>query len=86
MQLVHFTSVTSEDCNAMRPEIEDFINENQDLDYIQIDVEKDFDLLNRYTETQSVDTVPTFFAVDNGAVLKSHVGFTNKNGLAVLFT
>jgi thioredoxin 1 len=85
MKLIHFTAEWCQPCKTMQPIIEEFINENQDLDYIKIDVDKDSESFSEYTKTQSVMSVPTFFAFDNNQVVKSITGATTKEGLSELF-
>ena len=85
MKLVHFTASWCQPCKTMLPVIEEFINENQDLDYIKIDVDNDKDMFAEYTKEQSIMSVPTFFAVEDGKIVNTQVGATTKEGLASLF-
>jgi thioredoxin 1 len=85
MQLVHFTATWCQPCKTMLPVIEEFINENQELDYIKIDIDNDKEMYEEYTKDHAVMSVPTFFAVQDGKVVKTQVGATTKDVLASLF-
>jgi len=85
MKLVHFTAEWCQPCKSMQPVLDEFINENQDLDYVRIDIDKDADLFQEYTAIQSVMSVPTFFAMSGDEIVNTQTGATTKDGLAALF-
>lgn len=85
MKLVHFTAEWCQPCKTMQPVIDEFINENQDLDYIRIDIEKDRELFDEYNVNRTLTSVPTFYAMSGDQLLKTQVGATTKDGLANLF-
>lgn len=77
-ELVHFTAEWCQPCKQMEPVISEFINENQDIKYIKIDIEKDTSLFDYYKRKHSIMSVPTFLGFVDGVLIDGHVGVTSK--------
>jgi thioredoxin 1 len=84
-KLVHFTAEWCQPCKRMQPVIEEFKNENPGIEYVKVDIDSNRDLFDDYTKLQSVMSVPTFFAVENGELYNSKTGVMTKQELAGLF-
>jgi hypothetical protein len=69
----------------MQPVLDEFISENQDLEYVRIDIDKNPALFKEYTFNQPIMSVPTFFAMSGDEIIKIKSGSTTKDGLAALF-
>jgi len=85
MKLVHFTAEWCQPCKRMQPVIEEFTSENPSVEYVRVDIDSNRDLFEEYTQLQSVMSVPTFFAVENGQLYNSKTGAMTKQELAGLF-
>lgn len=85
MKLVHFTAEWCQPCKRMQPVIEEFISENPEIKYVKVDIDKNSDLFEEYTQLQSVMSVPTFFAVENNKLYNSKTGVMTKQELNSLF-
>lgn len=60
-QLLHFYSNGCTVCADTQPTVDKFLLENRDVEYISIDVDSDFDIVNKY----SVNVIPTFISKIN---------------------
>jgi len=69
----------------MQPVIEEFKAENPAIEYVKVDIDKNSDLFEEYTQLQSVMSVPTFFVVENGQLYNSKTGAITKQELSGLF-
>ena len=63
-EFLHFTADWCNPCKKMAPVIEKFINDNPDIKYVKIDVDKEIDLVSEYR----IQSVPTFIALVDGKI------------------
>lgn len=82
--LIHFTADWCQPCKKMQPVIDELVNENVDLNYIKINIEKDTELFDYYIKLKPVMSVPTFWAVEGDEIFKSHIGVASKETLLSL--
>lgn len=77
-ELIHFTAEWCNPCKQMQPIINEFIDENKDIKYTKIDIDKDRDIFLYYNKQYPVMSVPTFLGIVDGKVIDGHVGATSK--------
>lgn len=77
-ELVHFTAEWCQPCKQMEPIIKEFTEENKDIKYVKIDVDKDSKMFDFYRKKYTVMSVPTFLGIVDGKVIDGHVGATTK--------
>jgi thioredoxin 1 len=77
-ELVHFTAEWCVPCKQMEPIISEFIEENPDIKYTKVDVDKDKGLFEYYNNKYKVLSVPTFLGMVDGVVIDGHIGATSK--------
>lgn len=70
MRLLHFTAEWCAPCKAMKPLIEDYVENNPSTEYILIDIDYDFDSLTTY----DVLGVPTFILLNDDEEVRRHTG------------
>ena len=81
-KLLHFTAERCTPCEAMKPVIASFLEDNPKIEYEQIDVDKNPDM----TKEHSILSVPTFIAFYDGERIGSIGGAVPKARLEALFT
>ena len=81
MELLHFTATWCQPCKQMEPLISKFINDNDSINYIKIDVDKESDLVSEH----EIKGVPTFISLPDGKIINRHTGVLSENGLKELF-
>lgn len=81
MKLYHFTAEWCNPCKKIAPIIEEFLIENPSVEYIKIDVDKDFDI----TKQNNVMSVPTLIVKDNDVEIQRHRGIATKQDIQNLF-
>jgi|LauGreDrversion4_2_1035121.scaffolds.fasta_scaffold69428_2 thioredoxin 1 len=81
-KLLHFTAEWCTPCKAMKPVIASFLEDNPEMEYEQIDVDKNPDM----TKEHSILSVPTFIAFYDGERIGSIGGAVPKARLEALFT
>lgn len=81
--LIHFTAEWCGPCKRLKPVIDQFISDNTDIKYIQVDIDNknNIELIKKY----SVMSVPTLIAIADNQETKSHIGVATKNQLSDLF-
>jgi thioredoxin 1 len=80
-KLLHFTAEWCTPCKAMKPIIASFLEENSDIEYEQIDVDKSPDMAKEY----GILSVPTFIAFYENERVESIKGAVPKSRLETLF-
>jgi thioredoxin 1 len=80
MKLLHFTAEWCNPCKRIKPIIEQYIQENPEIEYITIDVDSNLDAVKEW----SVMSVPTLIAV--GEETKRHTGVITSEQLKDLLT
>lgn len=80
-KLLHFTADWCAPCKKMKPLIEEFAAENTDIEYIQINVDVDFDVAEEY----EVMSIPTLIAIDNNLLVGRFTGLADKAKIEQLF-
>lgn len=69
MKLLHFTAEWCGPCKMMKPIIDEVIKENQSLEYLSIDIDKDMETTKKY----SVMSVPTFVLLDDNQAIMAQI-------------
>lgn len=69
-QLLHFTADWCQPCKKIKPIIESYILENSNIEYVQIDVDKD----HTTTMEHAVKSVPTLIVLTDGEITNRHSG------------
>lgn len=80
-KLLHFTANWCGPCKKIKPLVEEFIAENPDIEYIQIDVDVDFEIAEEYV----VLSIPTLISIDNNQVVGRWTGVADKTVIENLF-
>jgi thioredoxin 1 len=70
MRLLHFTAEWCSPCKAMKPVIDEYIENHPDVEYKMIDIDYDFDSLTTY----DVLGVPTFILLNDNEEIRRHTG------------
>ena len=70
MILLHFTAEWCGPCKAMKPVIEDYVNNNSDVDYKMVDIDQDQETPGTY----NVMAVPTFIILNDNEELRRQTG------------
>jgi thioredoxin 1 len=82
MKLFHFTADWCNPCKKMKPIIEEYIKENPDIIYEQINVDKDIETAKYY----GILSIPAFIAInDNADIIARHTGVATKEEINRLF-
>lgn len=80
-KLVHFTAEWCGPCKAMKPIIGLFLEQNPDIEYASVDIDKDPEL----AKFHGVMGVPTFISYVDGVKHTSHTGAMPLAKLKALF-
>ena len=80
-KLVHFTAEWCGPCKAMKPIIGQFREQNPDIEYVSIDIDKEPDI----AKSHGVMGVPTFISYVDGKQYTSHTGAMPLAKLKALF-
>ena len=71
MKLIHFTAEWCGPCQMMKPMIDQVVSERDNLDYVQVDIDKE----REYAISEQIMSVPTFILEDdNGEVVTRFSG------------
>jgi thiol-disulfide isomerase/thioredoxin len=76
-KILHFTADWCTPCKKIKPVIEEFVSENIDVEYIQIDIDKDF----RTAQNHAVQSIPTLIILVDEDVRARHTGVITLDGL-----
>jgi thioredoxin 1 len=85
-ELVHITAVWCQPCQQMAPEIVRFTEQNPEIKYTKIDLDKDVAGFAKYSEKFGIQTVPTLLAMVDGLFHKGRRGASTKSQIESLFT
>lgn len=77
-ELIHFTADWCQPCKNMEPVIAEFIEENPDIKYSKINIEKDTEIFEYYLKQYNIMSVPTFLGMKDGKLMDGHVGVASK--------
>lgn len=81
-KLLHFTAIWCKPCEKIKPIIEQYVVENPNVEYEQIDVDTAFNKAEEY----NVMSIPTLISVDNNnKIIKRHTGIATKDQIEKLF-
>ena len=81
-KLLHFTAIWCKPCEKIKPIIEQYVAENPNVEYEQIDVDTAFNKAEEY----NVMSIPTLISVDNNnKIIKRHTGIATKDQIEQLF-
>ena len=73
--LIDFYATWCGPCKSLEPVIEEVAQKNEDLKVVQIDVDKNRELTNKY----SIQAMPTLIVVENGDEINRSVGVIPKS-------
>ena len=82
MELLHFTADWCNPCKMMEPVIAKFLEENPDIIYTKIDVDKNTEPV----KMNNVMSIPTFIAKHDSETSKRHTGAATIAELGNLFS
>jgi thioredoxin 1 len=85
-ELVHITAVWCVPCQQMAPEIVRFTEQNPDVKYTKIDLDKDPTLFSKYSNKFGIQSVPTLLGMVDGLFHKGRRGASTKDQIESLFT
>lgn len=74
-KIVHFTADWCIPCKKLKPIVEEYINNNPDIEYLIVDVDTDFYRAQEY----NIMSVPTLIIFTDGEVTNRHVGIADYN-------
>lgn len=77
-ELIHFTADWCQPCKNMEPIIKEFIEENPDIKYSMVNIEKDKEVFEYYLKKYNIMSVPTFLGMVDGNLIDGHVGVASK--------
>lgn len=80
-KLIHFTADWCKPCQKMKPIIQDFIVNSPHTEYIQVNIEEDFDTAKQY----NIQGIPTLIAIKDGSISGRHTGIADYNKIQSLF-
>jgi thiol-disulfide isomerase/thioredoxin len=80
-KIVFFSGSWCDYCKQMDVVIEDFAKQNSDVKILKLDVESDSHLVPENCYNQDIDSVPTFFFIENNKFVKAHSGMFSVSGL-----
>ena len=80
-ELLHFTADWCQPCKKIKPLIDDFINQNPDIIYSQVNIEEEFDTVQHY----NVMSIPTLIVIKDGKVYSRHTGMATSEKIESLF-
>lgn len=80
-KLLHFSAEWCNPCKQMAPMIDKFILENQDIEYIKINVDTDFEMVGKY----GVQTIPTLISIVDQDIKGRISGITSEEKIKSLF-
>lgn len=79
--VIDFYATWCRPCKIMTPIIEEIANENNDVKFVKIDIDKNEELAIKY----NVMSIPTIIIMKNGEVAKTFVGVTDKEAITAEF-
>ena len=80
-ELLHFTAEWCGPCKKIKPIIEEYISNHQDIKYQQINVD-DF---GQIALDHNVLSIPTLISKIDGQIVNRHTGVATKEQIAALF-
>ena len=80
-ELLHFTADWCNPCKKLKPIIEEYVLDNPDMKYTQVDVDKEIQLTKDY----GILSVPTLISMIDGKIVSRHSGIANKKEIESLF-
>lgn len=80
-ELLHFTADWCQPCKKIKPLIDDFISQNPDIIYSQVNIEEEFDVAQHY----NVMSIPTLIVIKDGSVTGRHTGMATAEKIKDLF-
>jgi len=72
-KIIHFTADWCAPCKKLKPIIEEFIANNQDVEYVLVDVDIDFHRAEEY----NVMSVPTLIIFKDKELINRHTGIAD---------
>lgn len=79
--VIDFYATWCRPCKIMTPIIEEIANENKNVKFVKIDIDKNEELAIKY----NVMSIPTIIIMKNGEVAKTFVGVTDKEAITAEF-
>lgn len=79
--VIDFYATWCRPCKIMTPIIEEIANENKNVKFVKIDIDKNEELAIKY----NVMSIPTIIIMKNGEVAKTFVGVTEKDAITAEF-
>lgn len=81
-ELIHFTADWCVPCKRIAPVIEEFLNNNKDVHYDKVDVDKEFSKVGQY----NVQSVPTLISKIDGRIHDRVSGVVSEFTLKSMFS
>lgn len=78
--LVDFNATWCGPCRMMEPILEELSNENDEYEFVSIDVDDNRDLAVEY----SISSIPCLVVIENGKEVKRNIGFISKDDLQIM--
>ena len=78
--LIDFYATWCGPCNYLKPTIEEIASENEDIKIVEIDVDKNEKLVEKY----NIQAMPTLIVVENGEEIRRSVGAIPKDEIIEL--
>lgn len=83
--IIHFTADWCQPCKRMKPVIDSYLDSHPSIGYVQVDIEKNPELFDKYNLLKEVLSVPTFFGMIDDELNSVHTGVGSEETLDKLF-